>query len=58
VSRVGKVNLGCLPLEDYLVLLVTRAEGERSREFRHRDSQIAGVAKVVLGFRKGRAGHW
>jgi hypothetical protein len=58
LSRLEAVNLGSLTLKNDLVLLVAGAECDNGKLGGGRNGEIAGVAEVVLGFRKGRAGHW
>jgi hypothetical protein len=53
LGTLGQLDLSGLSFEDYLVLLVTGTKGERSRQLGCRDSQVTGVAKVVLSLNKG-----
>jgi hypothetical protein len=56
LDRFEVVDLGGLTLENNLVLLVTRAEGDNGKFRSNRDGKIAGVAEVVLSLGNGGAG--
>jgi hypothetical protein len=60
LNRLGgleMLDLKSLTLENDLVLVVAGAECEKSRKLSScRDSEVAWVAEVVLGFDESRAG--
>jgi len=58
LSRLKALDLGSLTLENDLVLLVAGAECDNGEFGSSRDSQIAGVAEVVLSFRERCARKW